>query len=174
MNVSNKYFPFGIILTYRSTTWTPAVQWSNIRCQFYLNLITDNEQCIFICLNVQLKKHHYLCCWVLAIFLISFIFVERCGIPGRIWWWYADFWHIIIKATKIKENCLQKHYTNNTCNGKMQNTPPKLNFWNTPCFDIFKGALSGLRQFLATENPLKIVKNVFLFHKKSFFHSQDI
>ena len=37
------------------------------------------------------------------------------------------------------------------------------------------GALSGLRQFLATEMPLKLMKNVvFLFHLSSSFRSQDI
>ena len=41
-------------------------------------------------------------------------------------------------------------------------------------FESFKGALSGLKQFLATESPLKIMKNVFLFHLKSSFRSQDI
>ena len=38
----------------------------------------------------------------------------------------------------------------------------------------FNGALSGLRQFLATENPLKMMKNAFYFHLKSSFCSQDI
>ena len=38
----------------------------------------------------------------------------------------------------------------------------------------FKDALSGLRQLLATESPLKKKKNVFLFQLKSSFHSQDI
>ena len=31
---------------------------------------------------------------------------------------------------------------------------------------FFKGALSGLRQFLATENPLKMIKNAFYFTSK--------
>ena len=38
----------------------------------------------------------------------------------------------------------------------------------------FKGALSGLRRFLADENPFKMMKNAFLFHLKSSFRSQDI
>ena len=37
-----------------------------------------------------------------------------------------------------------------------------------------KGALSGLRQFLATESSLKIDERGFLFHLKSSFRSQDI
>ena len=37
----------------------------------------------------------------------------------------------------------------------------------------FKVSLSGLRQFLATESPLKIMKNAFCFKKRSF-PSQDI
>ena len=32
----------------------------------------------------------------------------------------------------------------------------------------FKGALSGLRQFLATESPLKLMKKI-LFHLKKLF-----
>ena len=37
-----------------------------------------------------------------------------------------------------------------------------------------KGALSGLRPFLATEIPLKMIENTFLFHLQSSFFSQDI
>ena len=38
------------------------------------------------------------------------------------------------------------------------------------CFAIkFKGALSGLRPFLATESPLKIMKNAFYFTLKGLF-----
>ena len=33
----------------------------------------------------------------------------------------------------------------------------------------FKGALSGLRQFLATESPLKMTKNHFYFTLKALF-----
>ena len=32
-----------------------------------------------------------------------------------------------------------------------------------------KGALSGLRQFLAIENPLKLMKNAFYFTSKALF-----
>ena len=32
----------------------------------------------------------------------------------------------------------------------------------------FKGALSGLRQFLATESPLKLMKCTFYFTLKAF------
>ena len=38
----------------------------------------------------------------------------------------------------------------------------------------FKGALSGLRQFLAIENPAKNDEKFFLFHLESSFRSQDI
>ena len=44
------------------------------------------------------------------------------------------------------------------------------------CFSIlnFKGALSGLKQFLATESSLnKNDEKCFLFHLKSSFRSQD-
>ena len=39
---------------------------------------------------------------------------------------------------------------------------------------VLKGALSCLRQILATESPLKLMKIVFLFHLKSSFRSPDI
>ena len=32
-----------------------------------------------------------------------------------------------------------------------------------------KGALSGLRQFMATESPLKVMKNAFYFTSKALF-----
>ena len=35
--------------------------------------------------------------------------------------------------------------------------------------DFLKGALSGLRQFLATESPLKMMKNAFYFTSKALF-----
>ena len=37
-----------------------------------------------------------------------------------------------------------------------------------------KGALSGLRQLLATENPSQNDEKCFLFYLKSLFHSEDI
>ena len=42
---------------------------------------------------------------------------------------------------------------------------------NVPAFavEMFKGALSGLRQFLATESPLKMMKNAFYFTSKALF-----
>ena len=35
-----------------------------------------------------------------------------------------------------------------------------------------KGALSGLRQFLSTESPLKLMKNAFYFTSKALVRSQ--
>ena len=40
-----------------------------------------------------------------------------------------------------------------------------------PQNEKIKGTLSGLRQFLANESPLKMMKNA---HLKSSFRSQDI
>ena len=34
---------------------------------------------------------------------------------------------------------------------------------------VLKGALSGLRQLLATESPLKMIKNAFCFTLKALF-----
>ena len=44
------------------------------------------------------------------------------------------------------------------------------------CFSFvcFKGAFSCLRQFLATESPLKMMKNAFYFTSKYSFRSQGI
>ena len=39
---------------------------------------------------------------------------------------------------------------------------------------LIKGALSGLRQFIDSENHLKMMKNTFLFSLKNSFRSQDI
>ena len=39
---------------------------------------------------------------------------------------------------------------------------------------LFKGSLSGLMQFLATESPLKMMKNAFYFILKSCFCSHEI
>ena len=36
-------------------------------------------------------------------------------------------------------------------------------------WSVIKGALSGLRQFLATESPLKMKKNAFYFISKALF-----
>ena len=35
------------------------------------------------------------------------------------------------------------------------------------CFFLIKGALSGLRQYFATERPLKMMKNAFYFTLKA-------
>ena len=35
--------------------------------------------------------------------------------------------------------------------------------------NLIKGALSGLRQFLAIESPLKMMKNAFYFTSKALF-----
>ena len=53
-------------------------------------------------------------------------------------------------------------------------------FWRGGFFFIkgyyytLKGALSGLRQFLAIGRPLKMMKNVFYFTSRAFFRFQDI
>ena len=36
-----------------------------------------------------------------------------------------------------------------------------------PMIDSLKGALSGLRQFLGTQSPLKMMKNAFYFASKA-------
>ena len=39
--------------------------------------------------------------------------------------------------------------------------------YQTKC--VIKGALSGLRQFLVTESPLKMMENAFYFTSKALF-----
>ena len=41
--------------------------------------------------------------------------------------------------------------------------------WLEQCPKEFKGALSGLRQFLATESPLRMMKNAFYLTSKALF-----
>ena len=36
-------------------------------------------------------------------------------------------------------------------------------------YSVSKGALSGMRRFMASENPLKIMKNAFYFTSKALF-----
>ena len=38
-----------------------------------------------------------------------------------------------------------------------------------PCMTVLKGVLSGLRPFLATESPLKMMKHAFYFTLKAPF-----
>ena len=44
-----------------------------------------------------------------------------------------------------------------------------LSFAETDCFQRFKGPLSGLKQFLTTESPLKMMKNAFDFMLNALF-----
>ena len=41
--------------------------------------------------------------------------------------------------------------------------------WLKQCPKEFKGGLSGLRQFLATESPLRMMKNAFYLTSKALF-----
>ena len=77
-------------------------------------------------------------------------------------------------------------YANRSCliNGSRDSWKLCLNFcsrkWLSPTCNLvssiipwglctLKGALSGLRQFVATESPLKMIKNAFYFTLKSLF-----
>ena len=50
----------------------------------------------------------------------------------------------------------------------------KIKLLNFYVFEKKQGALSGLRQFLATESPLKMMKNVFYFMLKALSFSRYI
>ena len=45
--------------------------------------------------------------------------------------------------------------------------PIKISLYNFPRTPFLKGTLSSLRQFLATENPLQMMKNAFYFTFKA-------
>ena len=48
-------------------------------------------------------------------------------------------------------------------------SPDSLMLQSSKLLGTIKGALSGLRQFLATERPLKIMENAFYFTLKALF-----
>ena len=48
-------------------------------------------------------------------------------------------------------------------------SPDSLMLQSSKLLGTIKGALSGLRQFLATEKPLKMMKNAFYFTLKALF-----
>ena len=74
---------------------------------------------------------------------------------------------------KILQSCLKRNilkYNQNCQLGKTFHTPTtnsnNSNNWQIAVIGPFEGALSGLAQFLATESPLKRMKNVFYFTLK--------
>ena len=96
------------------------------------------------------------------------------------------------KVTNLQVSWYQKYYTLEcSCSSKsnkltvpvsfgIQSECGKIQTIKTPntytfhavsfrCFQDIKGALSGLRQFLATESPLKLMKNPFHFTFKYHF-----
>ena len=69
----------------------------------------------------------------------------------------------------LKMQCLELPSRNTRVNFQLSIT---FCYWAKKfCFDYseIKGAPSGLRQFLANENPLKMVKNTFYFTLKALF-----
>ena len=55
------------------------------------------------------------------------------------------------------------------CSACLVGAPPTC---TSSTINFSKDALSGLRQFLATENPLKVMKNAFCFNSKALFFSR--
>ena len=68
---------------------------------------------------------------------------------------------ILFKQPKLKESSIM--WTSIVKEPAYLNRFLELTNWD------FKGALSGVRQFLATESPLKIMKNGFYFTSKRIF-----
>ena len=78
--------------------------------------------------------------------------------------WHKEYW-LNGRVTKIKRITWETKQ-------KMPNsmgTSYCMYFYTITHSHPFKGALSGLRQFFATESPLKIMKNAFYFTLKSLF-----
>ena len=74
------------------------------------------------------------------------------------------FWHLYPFSLRIRINAdLEKH-------GKARKQSPvsRNALVKIPYF-FLKGALSGLRQFLAIESSFKIMKNAFYFNSKALF-----
>ena len=66
-------------------------------------------------------------------------------------------------------------YVNKSLNGKLNYQGQMIKFFQNifEAFYLTKGALSGLRSFLANESPLKNNEKCFLHHLKSSFRCQD-
>ena len=69
---------------------------------------------------------------------------------------------------QIQEKLIQQ-YPKNSTDGFPNSENAKQTLTVKRIGGKLKGALSGLRQFLATESPLKMMKNVFYFNSKALF-----
>ena len=74
---------------------------------------------------------------------------------------------------QIQEKLIQQ-YPKNSTDGFPNSENAKQTLTVKRIGGKLKGALSGMRQFLATESPLKLMKKCFLFRLNSPFLSQDI
>ena len=63
---------------------------------------------------------------------------------------------------------MKKKYSSQKRKNLENSSPQKTVDLVTFTEEIAKGALSGLRQFLATKSPLKMMKNAFYFTFKAF------
>ena len=76
------------------------------------------------------------------------------------------------KCFAIASDFLQCMYRKKPCNCHSNFFPSLFTFCCYFWMDwekVFKGTLSGLRQFLAIESPLKMMKNAFYFTLKDLF-----
>ena len=78
--------------------------------------------------------------------------------------WYK--WLIFCKRSKNIKTRIWKYLISDTITLKIYAWQTANKFQPT---NRVKGALSGLRQFLATESPLKMMKNAFYFTSKPLF-----
>ena len=82
--------------------------------------------------------------------------------------------HVIVRAISFSDYLLITHHhsvvddTHKPAT-KLTNDLITIQDWAYKWKTTFKGALSGLRQSLATESPLKMIKNAFYFTLKALF-----
>ena len=65
--------------------------------------------------------------------------------------------------------CYQKVLPGNTSYSDITQSDKNAYIFGTSMVSNVKGALTGLRQFLVTESPLKMMKNAFYFTSKALF-----
>ena len=98
--------------------------------------------------------------------LLSLQQVKLCKLQQQV---LHDIWNSALQQTalqKLSPNIAKQHSTRKKYSLKLSSLSLKV--LNLDWLH-FKDALSGLRQFLATESPLKMMKNAFYFIIKALF-----
>ena len=107
--------------------------------------------------------------WIIDFFLM-FPFHCPCSLKASIMFNISLSWTFfkkkkIIKDKGIAAKIFNKHFVNGTTYSTMDQA--KFVEDSLKNFEVIKGTLSGLRQFLTTESSLKIMENTFCFTSKA-------